>query len=1046
MPQQFVERLQPVLIAGDLVGAKDLLESLTSAELAEARAWFASGTRWFNQERRRFSDDRLHEAWLQAPWIWAVCAVHLCGPVTAAGRVPWDEFWRHDSEPQSALFIELVCAKGRDWAAEFVAAASSVPIVRPGWTGDVFTSILRTIGGHHHLPCPTGASFYERWLAGCPEATVVEAVANDPWMPELLEHYLDHGGTDPQVLEAIPEWIRREVTTRDRLLTVAFSQLVTPRRPGSQIMLTKILALLDFQLGEVPGGLDYLLGAIATVAGPAGKVLLPPAIELVTDGGDLQQLASVIAARSEKAQKKVLLAALTTSQTGRVSELEILAALELLADDPDLAFAEQVRATITKLRPGQEPMPAQEAPRLGLWELTPTPLPAEAKKRWDFQRFEWPEFLVESGRPKNLVQTMAVDDLLSTLAEGYVVRMEYVTELTVEFLHDATLVLSRFTNLLPDLFLGGGMRHAWPAALVVADAAAGLGTTPPSLADLLRTMASFAAEAPSQELPEHLAELAARPGKSKAQTEARNLAAVLASPRTAPAASTNNGNRGLWSDQKWAWMLPEQVALDSADWDDDLLLQVLSTGYFFRLVSHYPLVYYPEDHRQRKKASAWTPERALSVLVRVIHAGRGELLRTQLLQAHRQYEPQATIAAIDLWATGRLDATLFWRLARSSQTRRDCPDAAKYERGEEWGRIADLPGFAVTLAEDETLVLPEALDKPAARLSFLRACETLLLADRNPVVLALPTYRDGTLTLDDLLARLAQVGTAPVGMLDLVQALYRLREVDPARAGEIPSGRWFTAAELTEPDASRSADAGDLLRAWVANGGLPEFHAMPSSRDWSTTSTGPIPWSFCTAAPRELAHNDYYLGACIDVLRTFPRWPDRSLGSAQYAVEWLPSGAHGKFGVPLHALVFNLMIRESADYDLTQAFADLFKIGRLDPATAVSAIRVVKDRHHELGRPSDQARLARGLSKIFEAGGLAAAWPTAVAIGVFFCRGYSQTDGAELLAMLAHYAPEVPTPRIDPAGLEAVRTFAQRPDNGTLTRNARKLLAALEEA
>ncbi|PFG17323.1 hypothetical protein ATK74_1890 [Propionicimonas paludicola] len=1047
MTQTFVERLQPLVLTADVDGVQALLASLDTGERAEAAHWLGQSRRWYSQSRRHVDalvlDQSVRlEVWGELPWILALCAVELCGPTTAAERVPWADFWDYPHYRGESLLTSLVCAKDSTWATRFVEAASRTRLTdseaRQG--GAVLSRILRAVGRHHHTPCPTGAAFYHSWTAGCPEPSLTDAVAGDPWMPELLDYYLDHGGTDPDVLEAIPTWIEQGVTSRERLLQVSFSLLLTNRRPGSQIMLAKILSQLETTADEVPGGLDYLLGAIATVVGQVGKALLPWAIDLVDDADGMLQLTTVIAARSEKAQKKSLLAALAGPLRQRVGDSTTVAALQLMQADSDTQFAQQVGAAIRAIDAHPEEPDETASPSLGLWALSPTRLSAEQRRAFTHERFEWPEFLTEPGRPKDRTQAIAVDAVLSCLAEGHTYQLRYLQELTLSLLDSGRLVLSRFTGLLPDLFLGGGMKEVWPVALRIADACAARATTPPALAELLRTLAGYAAEAPTSEPGMALADLASRNGRTKAHVEASQLVATMTAHR--PPVAEREEAPGTPTPPAPA--RPERIVMASPDWTDEQLLRTLSRGYYHVTESCNPLCLYPEGHRQLRKPHAWVPELALAALVKAIAEGRGAEMRRGVLAIERITEPPAIIAAIDLWATGRLDHHLFWRIALNSVTTQERGGSPVQSPDTTWGRVADLPGFP-TLGSDGPVELPAALDGAAARLAFLRACECLLLAEQNSVVLATPSYYDGTLTLDALLGRLDRVGPAPAGMLDLMQALYRLREEDPARSGEIPGGRWFTAAGLMAPEGGRPADIGELLRSWVAAGGMTEPPTRWDESDRRRAElSGPVPWRFAASAPREFTQDELALGQRLDVLRTFPRFSElATTGWTLWPIELIPTGAHGRFGPILHWRVLSAMSAPERwpDTDVDFVVRTAFQLGRMDPATAVAAF----DDPQTSFTDRELAEFARSWGRLLNGEARAAAWPVLLQLGI--CRAasrYHRPADAEIFAVLAEHARELPRPGCAPADLERLRASVEGCSDVVVRRYLDELIAALE--
>src|SRR4051812_9516545 len=79
----FSERLEPVLLSGDLVAAYELLSDLEGDELAEAKKGFAAKRRWFGQlwENLRTVREALGQPGPMAHdsyFIVGMCAVLLC--------------------------------------------------------------------------------------------------------------------------------------------------------------------------------------------------------------------------------------------------------------------------------------------------------------------------------------------------------------------------------------------------------------------------------------------------------------------------------------------------------------------------------------------------------------------------------------------------------------------------------------------------------------------------------------------------------------------------------------------------------------------------------------------------------------------------------------------------------------------------------------------------------------------------------------------------------------------------------------------------------
>ncbi len=322
----FVERLTPLLATGDLLEAYELLLGLEGEELEQAKKWFASSARWCrdidtNIEFAGADHDEQFANRHEACWILAMCAVVLCGPRTAAERVPWPNAWdfmQHDGE---AAFVHLLWEQPADRVAEFVDAASRARL--GGQARNVngnLSRVLRAAVVHHGLPCPTGDTFLREWLAGTPVmsrfgrlgVSLADWLAVDPLMPDLLHLFLAAGecGQWPGLPDAVAELVRRQELDRAPVVETVLTQLTTSQRPKSQRILVAILVALDVSATEVPGGLDYLLGVLASGDRGVQPVLLPWALELAQRAEDWTALAHLVAGRPEKKPKEQLLAAL----------------------------------------------------------------------------------------------------------------------------------------------------------------------------------------------------------------------------------------------------------------------------------------------------------------------------------------------------------------------------------------------------------------------------------------------------------------------------------------------------------------------------------------------------------------------------------------------------------------------------------------------------------------------------------------------------------------------------------------------------------------
>jgi hypothetical protein len=1022
----FVDSLYPLVVTGDVIGARDLLADLEGKELAEAKAWFAKATRWYRtipEAAFRHGNESTadHECWVESHRVMALCAVELCGPVTAAKRVPWDEFWGHQHTVGDQLFLDAVCAKDPAWVADFVEAASHQ-------SGRTLTQTLNRINSRIPVPCPTGPGCGPGWLGHQSAADLAQEMSVDPWMPEMLFHILDLGGAPGRNLlpEAIAILAARGLLDRSRVVAQVFGLLTSPQRPSSQEALIRILEALDLRDEERPG-LDYVLGVMATSSGAVGKYFLPMAVRLVCSQEDLLQLTAVIAGRQEKGPKQHLMKELQGSLRSRFGDEAIIDALLVLGADEDAAFATAVTSALTKLGAALPPVEQQE--RLGLWDVEPTPLPEAERPVWQkWGRESWARLLNTQEPAEMSMHAALVSQLLVSLSERGEAAVASFRDPVLGVWSMGIMRMSRLTAAMSDLFVAGGLRLLWPVAMEVADRDARNAIQSAGCADFLRMLARFAPEVPSYEVPTGVARLAARKGSTKAQMEARALGAAIigsdpesypASVRTNPPVAPSRPYRGLW--HPTAPDTQQDLKLPPLQ-NPDIRAMLAVAGHHYES-AHYPFCHYPRDHK-KARGYAWIAEMMLDETVRMVGEVGSDAMRAKLVDIQRRTQPVPIVLAIDLWASGNLTPEFFWRLATTAKTYYH----ESWDVPSPWGRVGDCPWFDRSLSQDPAVpvMLPSGLDSGGARLPFLRACELMLVADRSPVMLSTPVYYDGTLDLDSLLARLDRVH-GPVALLDLMQALYRMRRCDPARATEVESGRWITDPALTTPAGDVSVDAGALVRQWVLAGGL----STEGLEHWTASAVSaaaPVPWSFAASAERSFERGV----AGLDCLRMMPLVPDLVVPiRTQVEFERFPVGSHGPWGPRMHDTAMEMIaepaLKEGVDW--LPMLLRLVQTERLDPVLA--------------SRRGYIAGLQYGLERLFEAGGLAGAWPIALACAmVSLAEDPSSPYVGSFLAFLASYASEVPEPVIP----EELRTFANEPGADAVHTQARLLVAALERS
>jgi hypothetical protein len=919
----------------------------------------------------------------RAHLILALAAVDLCGPVTAAQRV--QAGWWGLADDHSELIYAL-WEKDRAWAQAFVDEASksggSGEVIRSVVahhglacpSGEAFLEVW-TVGAP--------ITFHGYWPKAVPDAD--EWLHADPLLPDLAYHLLnsDHCGSWEWLPEVLCRGVELDVLDRSRLLEVVLTALTTQHRPSAQAVMAETLQVLGLRVEEVPGGFDYMMGVLATTKSSVLKLLFPLVLEMVSGQDDLRDLTMLVAGREKVHKTRLLKAIEDEGLEATVGGGGVVEALELLAADDDVRFAAAVTRSLERRGAAAPAQPVVAEP-LGLWDLQPTPIaPDKDWPHWLDLNITWGKALAKRSNEYPEELQRATFNLLTAMAAGQDWRGPLLANLQMH-MTDGQLMVARTVDAFTDVFLAGGFREGYPVALAVADTGAGVGRKPAGLHLLLRMLAQYAVEIPrdvSIELPANIRALAVASGRTSAQEEARRLGVALARAedgdawladlRAGRTSTTPFEARGLWTDPV-LHPQPEDVRLE-----DDRVARARDLAHLRAMVGD-PSYLAVGTHVQCF-SEAWIKEqRAYFVPV---PAPNDELLELAVITAaashgsdavRREMRRPVTKAAgqgyphefaggrkaIQQWAASDFTVDDYWRTAWRSVSAwtlvSDFPyqDREQRHHVEVWRQsirhqdfdiarddhdvLHLVPRVAKLLAADSPLGRPTGNPRVDAQpliavfqapgelqaIARFRLLEGLLNVEQNDVVLAAPTWADFTLDFDDLLARLVACEGRTVGPLDLVQALHRLRPVDPARLAELDGLIVRTTPELTSPDGDESWDAVELVRSWVSSGGLPPVNAVAVDGRWTSTATAPVPFTMCRVLERfSSVEEDPYVTAA-DLARVFPTWSDRAIRNAfaegsrhGTTTANFPAHATGNFGAPLHDLFLHDLTRATAKTD-----------------------------------------------------------------------------------------------------------------------------------
>lgn len=371
------------------------------------------------RELRKWYDKRRAHWTRTYDWSWdahgdrdpAAClrilAVGLSSPEDAAKRIAKTAFASAGIASDEGIATAM-SRRGLDWTHETIELLShlrlhSIAEQRNGWLASLTLAVIAR-GEYVHLPSGelfgrSWANFYgwrgvSKWSrsdddepAPAPGSRLLPLLRASPLLAESLSQVIAtpsaigimENGSSPggELAPAVAQLIAESVLDRQRVLEDVLAALTRQDTPATQKGLAKLLGVLELGPADAAPRMPLLLGLLATSRGPVTAVLLPPMLEAASRE-ELVDLAGTVFARTEKAQRVTLLAALTAPDAvQRWGADAVSASLEVAAEAADAPTAKKAAAALALLGRGAV-SPVVEMP-LAPWAPPPSwPEPCRA--------------------------------------------------------------------------------------------------------------------------------------------------------------------------------------------------------------------------------------------------------------------------------------------------------------------------------------------------------------------------------------------------------------------------------------------------------------------------------------------------------------------------------------------------------------------------------------------------------------------------------------------------------------------------------------------
>lgn len=392
-------RVEKAVEDGDWEVVSGWLLSLDDETRAEAQRWYVKGLRTL--ARRQVTWEQEHRT--PALSVLVALAVSLAATPTDAvkhsglGRMwhPLDDGWQQRTS-------ELLRRRDEEFALDFARTLSTI-VLRGGRLdeADVIARAALPVLTAAGEPMPTG-SLPIGWALDVSRVSVGPGEFThlaDSWdrmkaaeaafdltarlrrtlrlqdvlvaalrTPNAFATWHQMPGSAGDLPEAIRTLLAEGLLERGPLLEEALAALTRGDRTVSQRMQARILAGLDLASPDARDRMPLIAHLMPSVHGSATEVLLPAALAAPPTQAELLDLGAVILARSEKAQRRLLLDHLLAADR---SDEAVRTLLAMATEDPDRRLAEQARDALAE----EGAAPADTAPACA-WSVPaadPTP-------------------------------------------------------------------------------------------------------------------------------------------------------------------------------------------------------------------------------------------------------------------------------------------------------------------------------------------------------------------------------------------------------------------------------------------------------------------------------------------------------------------------------------------------------------------------------------------------------------------------------------------------------------------------------------------------